>query len=430
MLVAGAVGGVDGAVEQLDPARVFSRGEQLAVVHAAQLPVPFAVALEAHVHRIKFLRALEAGARAHGIGLGIADRGARGQRDAVAQFFAGELAIEVELAGDLLEVLLRLGIAAFGLERAAIPVEPRRVLGAQFGAHQLHRLAHRELADHAPGRALLVARQRALGGTQVGDGLVGVGARHLDDGGERVAVDAGIGQQRGDLAGQREVVLLQRQPRLEGSIAALDLLALHQVADQVDAAFAVIARIAQRLARLGGNVLALERARQQRIAFDLGVVLERELRVLGIEVGPVALLAQHQQPVVAHAVGDGLALVALQEGAHLVVGRVGARQAAGVEHLRLDAEVFDVRRDRVVDQGGRDRVGALHVILARRFAQRGEGLVGIARDHRRLLLAHGRLRALLRMDRRDKQCTCHGDPGGPPCTLQIYSLQHSLLPCR
>ncbi|MCY1523776.1 hypothetical protein D9M68_586830 [compost metagenome] len=142
MLVAGAVGGVDGAVEQLDPARVFSRGEQLAVVHAAQLPVPFAVALEAHVHRIKFLRALEAGARAHGIGLGIADRGARGQRDAVAQFFAGELAIEVELAGDLLEVLLRLGIAAFGLERAAIPVEPRRVLGAQLGTHQLDRLAH------------------------------------------------------------------------------------------------------------------------------------------------------------------------------------------------------------------------------------------------------------------------------------------------
>jgi hypothetical protein len=46
---------------------------------------------------------------------------------------------------------------------------------------------------------------------------------------------------------------------------------------------------------------------------DLVVVVLDEQRQLAVEVGPVALAAQLEQPVVAQAVGDGAAFVALQE---------------------------------------------------------------------------------------------------------------------
>ncbi len=99
-------------------------------------------------------------------------------------------------------------------------------------------------------------------------------------------------------------------------------------------------------------------------------------------------------------------------------------QAAGIEHLRLDAEVLDVRRDRVVHQRGRDGVGACHVVLARGVAQRHESVVGVARDGERLRLGL-RLGPFLRKYRRGKQCARDRRQGGLGRTLRIYSLRHS-----
>lgn len=175
-----------------------------------------------------------------------------------------------------------------------------------------------------------------------------------------------------------------------GDVGARELAGLGEITDQVDAALAVALGIGQGVARVGGHVLALHCARQQRVALDLGVVFEHELRVFGVEGGPVALLAEHQQPVVAQAVGDGLALVALQERADLVFRRICARVAAGVEQLRLDAEILDVGWDRVVGQAVRELPAAGHVVAARGVAQLDEGIVRIGRNdlQRRPLAGH------------------------------------------
>ena len=62
----GAVGGVDHAVQHIVAAGEFGGGQQLPLGHPAQLPVPFAIAFEAHVHVEETERAAETLVGRHG----------------------------------------------------------------------------------------------------------------------------------------------------------------------------------------------------------------------------------------------------------------------------------------------------------------------------------------------------------------------------
>ena len=128
-----------------------------------------------------------------------------------------------------------------------------------------------------------------------------------------------------DLAAERRVVLLVREARLLPHVVARELLVDRERGDQVDARVAVVLRLDEQRTRRFGDVLAARRARFERIALDLRVVVEHEALVLLVEVAPVVARAEHEQVVVAQAVGDRLAVVALQERLHGRVRRVHAR---------------------------------------------------------------------------------------------------------
>ena len=253
-------------------------------------------------------------------------------------------------------------------------------------------------------------------------------ARHARHVGQRVVVHAiAVREHHRNARRLRDKVLLQRQPRRPRHIRTGELVGLRQIADQVDTAFAVALGIRQRVARVGGYVLALHRAREQGIALDLRVVLQHEVRVLGVEGRPISLLAQHEQPVVAQPVGNRLALVALQERADLVFRRVGAGIAAGIVQLGLDAEILHVRLDRVIGEAVRQIPAARHIVAARRVAQLDKCIVRIGRNAlRRLPLGGHRQRRRAdhahahhaRKSQRDRAIYCLG--------LQCHLLPHPI----
>jgi hypothetical protein len=148
-------------------------------------------------------------------------------------------------------------------------------------------------------------------------------------------------------------------------VVGIELAGLVQRGDQVRARLAVDARRGQQGARFIGDFLAFQGARNQRVAFDLGVVVEHEQRQLLVESGPVALAAQFQQPVVAQAVDDGLAFVAFEEIADF--GRRGILQA------RFQPIIINVGRNGIVAQARGVEIRFGRIILAYRVAQQQEG---------------------------------------------------------
>ena len=178
-------------------------------------------------------------------------------------------------------------------------------------------------------------------------------------------------QQQRDAARRARGVGLARQADLRPQLIRVELAILRQDRDQAAARFAIAGRRDQQVARFGRHVLPLGRARHQRIALELGVVVEGELRILLVEYDPVALAAQFQQPVVAETVGDGAALVAVQVIAKL---RLGQQFDA-----RFQPIIVNIRWNLVIRQAPRIKVGFFGVILARGVAQQQEGIVLAAR---------------------------------------------------
>ncbi|MNS71033.1 hypothetical protein D3C72_1043880 [compost metagenome] len=181
----------------------------------------------------------------------------------------------------------------------------------------------------------------------------------------------GRAQQQRDAARRARGVGLARQADLRPQVVRVELAVLRQYRDQAAARFAIAGRRDEQVARLGRHVLALGRARHQRVALELGVVVEGELRVLFIEHDPVTLAAQLQQPVVAETVGDGATLVAVQVIAKL---RLGQQFDA-----RFQPIIVNIRWNLVIRQAPRIEVGFFDIILARGVAQQQEGIVLAAR---------------------------------------------------
>ena len=126
-----AVRRVDHAIEQRRRARVLGGRQKLPVAHAAQLPVPFAMALDAQPQFVELLCAREAriGRHRRDVLRGGGER-ARRQHDRDAEFLGSKLAVEVELRRDLRKVILGLGRPALGLQCAPVPVDPGRIARA------------------------------------------------------------------------------------------------------------------------------------------------------------------------------------------------------------------------------------------------------------------------------------------------------------
>jgi hypothetical protein len=198
--------------------------------------------------------------------------------------------------------------------------------------------------------------------------------RHVDR--LRGARVGGAEQHRG-AARRTGGVLFAGQAQLRQQVVGGELAGLRQRGDQRRTGFAVAGRIDQEVAGVGGDFFALDRARHQAVALDLGVVVQHEQRQLLVEVDPVAVASQFEQPVVAHAVGDGAALVAREEFEHFA--RLRFAQA------RFEPIIVDIRRDSVLRQAGGVSGGGGGVVLARRFAQQQEQFVVGAhlRDHGR-----------------------------------------------
>jgi hypothetical protein len=177
------------------------------------------------------------------------------------------------------------------------------------------------------------------------------------------------------LRARRGLILFVGEADLLPDVVARELAFDGERRDEVDAAVAVIARFDEQRTRVVGDVIAARCARLERVALHLRVVVEHETRVLLVEVRPVVTCAEYGQPVVAHAVGDGLAVVTLQERQHGRVGRIYACVALRVEQLRLDREVLDIRRRRVIRNHRCELGGARGIVIARGFAKLDESLV-------------------------------------------------------
>ncbi|RYE79772.1 MAG: hypothetical protein EOO80_05550, partial [Oxalobacteraceae bacterium] len=160
---------------------------------------------------------------------------------------------------------------------------------------------------------------------------------------------------------------LAGQAQLGQQVGLGKLSGLGQLAHQRRAGVAVLWRIVEQRARLGRHPLALDGARQQGVALDLVIVFLDEQGQLAVEIDPVALAAELEQPVVAHAVGDGTAFIALQEIEHFGV--------AGVAQARFEPIIVDIRGNRVVRQPRGESGRAVGVALAGGVAQLQEDIV-------------------------------------------------------
>src|SRR5260364_102432 len=117
----------------------------------------------------------------------------------------------------------------------------------------------------------------------------------------------------------------------------------------------------------------------QRIAFDLRIVVERELGIMRLKVAPGAARAEYEQIIVTHPVGDCRAGVFLQKSQHRRIGRVQTRASGSIKQPRLDRKIIQIRRHGIVRNLRRQFERAPGVIFVRRSAQRDKNLVRILR---------------------------------------------------
>ncbi len=153
------------------------------------------------------------------------------------------------------------------------------------------------------------------------------------------------------------------------------MLSTTQRDDQIDAAVAVPFRIDEQCTRGVRDIFAACRARFERVAFHLRVVIEHEAGILLLEVAPIVTAAEHHEIVVAQAVGDGLAVVALQEREHGFIRRIDPRVTLRVEKLRLDGEVLDITGRRIIRNLRGEHRGLARIVRARGFTQLRENAV-------------------------------------------------------
>src|SRR6185369_11863739 len=172
-LAARLLAGVDAAVPDLALARELRGGEQLAVAQATDRVVPLADALVAQAHADQQQRAAEAGIGGGELELGRRRRrGLRRQRLQLAELFGRERAVVAELRRDRCEQLAAsreqalafLRVAGERLERARLPVDPRRVLlvGGRHRVDRLHDLLPSRLAVVAAQRGARLPRERVV----------------------------------------------------------------------------------------------------------------------------------------------------------------------------------------------------------------------------------------------------------------------------
>ena len=188
-----AFAGVDAAVPDGLRAGTVGGGKQLAVLHPAQAEVPLAHAFAAQSQCKRLQRSREA--RLGGGGRAFV-RGQRGrqrrQGHRLAEVFAGQLAVEVHLAGQLLQRRQRLCELAFAggggrsrlAQRAGLPVAPGRVAplvcahvtdGALHGVPTLRTGAGAQGGARVPGECLVAPCGRGVApfGHAPGGGVIG-----------------------------------------------------------------------------------------------------------------------------------------------------------------------------------------------------------------------------------------------------------------
>ena len=176
VLVAGAVGGVDGPVVDAELLGELGGADQETVVPVAHRPVPFAGAFGAHLEAEQGQRALHAGGLANLLGLvGAEGAGLFGQREAAPELLVGEDAVEGRVAGDALELEARGVAVAQRHLGAAEPVGPVREL-ALLGRHGLDAglyaapVTGPQRGAHPPG-GLLFGHRGVAGGLEPGVGV-------------------------------------------------------------------------------------------------------------------------------------------------------------------------------------------------------------------------------------------------------------------
>ena len=114
-------------------------------------------------------------------------------------------------------------------------------------------------------------------------------------------------------------------------------------------------------------MLATADARQQRITFQLQIIIKGKQRILLIERDEIALLAKDQQPVIAQPVGNGATVVASQ-----VLANFRRRR---LYQTRLQTVVIDVGRNGIIGQTVGQLGGLAGIITAGGVAQRHEDIV-------------------------------------------------------
>ncbi len=171
-----AVRGADHAVEHVVLAREFGGGEQLPFAHLARFPIPFAVAFGAQIQVVKAESATKALVLRHRQQL-IGSRRLRARRhsDHAAQFLLRQLAVEIDLRGDRLELQIRLVSPALLLQGAAVPIDPGWVRAHFFRHGGDPGLDHFPVAGtqggaHAPGE-FGIGQGRIAGAAPIIDGV-------------------------------------------------------------------------------------------------------------------------------------------------------------------------------------------------------------------------------------------------------------------
>ena len=142
-----AVRGVDRAIVQAVSARELAGEQKRPVVDAAHDVSPFALRLGPHAERGKTKHALHGGTRAECSQRLVVDRQRLADRhDRSSDRVGGEKPVEMRLGGQAAEQPDRVFLARLRLERARLPVAPRRLLGLAF-RHRIDRAS-----DIVPGQ--------------------------------------------------------------------------------------------------------------------------------------------------------------------------------------------------------------------------------------------------------------------------------------
>ena len=186
-------------------------------------------------------------------------------------------------------------------------------------------------------------------------------------------------EQGGRLACHARAAGLDRHARLAPDVGRRQSLGVEQGRGEQRAAFVGVALCEPGAARFGGDVLAVLVAHQQPIAAHFAVVGQLEARLFGAKVGPVAAVAEFEQPVVAQAVFEVAARPAGVEGVELVL--------ACFAQAVVQFPVVGPHRQRVLGRkrggarGGQPRTVALAQGFARFKNRVGGGLRAGGRWH-------------------------------------------------